>query len=47
MEVRGEADLEEDEMQQDAKKVVYVLHPNCPVENFGVTNAEDAQMMDS
>ena len=35
MEVHGEADLEE-EMQVDGpKRVVYVLHPNCNVENFG------------
>jgi hypothetical protein len=48
MEVRGEADLEEDEeMQVDgAKKVIYVLHPNCPVENF-LGLAEDTQAVDS
>ena len=48
MEVRGEADLEDDEMQQDGeKKVVYVLHPNCPVENFGITAGEETQIVDS
>ena len=48
MEVRGEADLDEDdEMQVDgAKKIVYVLHPNCPVENF-VGLGEDTQVVDS
>lgn len=37
MEVRGEADLEEEEMMQvdGARKVVYVLHPNCNIESLG------------
>jgi len=35
MEVRGEADLEDDEMPIDGpKRVVYVLHPNCNVEGL-------------
>jgi len=48
MEVRGEADLEE-EMQVDGpRKVVYVLHPNCNVENFGGgVAAEETQVVDS
>jgi hypothetical protein len=45
MEVRGEADMEDDdEMQADGqKKVVYVLHPNCNVENFGPLTGEETQ----
>jgi len=49
MEVRGEADLEEEEaMQVDgARKVVYVLHPNCNIEGFGGQSGEATQVVES
>ena len=47
MEVRGDANLEEEDMEIDGpKKVVYVLHPNCNVENFGGLHGEDTQVAD-
>lgn len=43
MEVRGEADLE-DEMPVDGpKRVVYVLHPNCNVESLIGMSGEETQ----
>jgi hypothetical protein len=49
MEVRGEADLEEeDAMQVDgARKVVYVLHPNCNVESLVGQSGEATQVVES
>lgn len=49
MEVRGEADLEEEEgMQVDgARKVVYVLHPNCNIENLAGPPGEATQVVES
>lgn len=35
MEVHGDADLDEEMPVDGAKKIVYVLHPNCNVESFG------------
>jgi hypothetical protein len=49
MEVRGErTDLDDDdEMLVDGqKKVVYVLHPNCNVENFGPAAGDDTQAVE-
>jgi hypothetical protein len=43
MEVRGEADMEEDMQVDGPRKVIYVLHPNCNVENFGLAG-EDTQV---
>lgn len=47
MEVRGEADMDDEEMQVDGpKKIVYVLHPNCNVENFGGGVTEETQVVE-
>jgi hypothetical protein len=46
MEVRGDADLEEEMQVDGAKKIVYVLHPNCNVESFGGMG-EDTQVVGS
>jgi hypothetical protein len=48
MEVRGEAEMSEgEEMQIDGpKKVVYVLHPNCNVENFVGVAGEQTQVVE-
>jgi hypothetical protein len=46
MEVRGEADLEDEAMEVDgARKVVYVLHPNCNIESLG--GQEPTQVVES
>ena len=45
MEVRGEAELEDEMEVDEPKKVVYVLHPNCNVENFGL-GGEETQTID-
>jgi hypothetical protein len=46
MEVRGEANLVDDEMEVDApRKVVYVLHPNCNVEELGTATGEETQVL--
>ena len=49
MEVRGDADLEDDEtMEVDgAQKVVYVLHPNCNIESLGGQTGEATQVVES
>jgi DNA replication licensing factor MCM6 len=45
MEVRGEVD--DDEMEVEGpKKIVYVLHPNCNVENFGVAAGAETQVVE-
>jgi hypothetical protein len=44
MEVRGETNLEDDVMEVDTpKRVVYVLHPNCNVEDLGTATGEETQ----
>lgn len=49
MEVRGDADLEEGEAMQvdEARKVVYVLHPNCNIESLGGQSGEATQVVES
>lgn len=42
MEVRGEID--EDMEVEGPKKIVYVLHPNCNVENFGLAAGPETQV---
>jgi hypothetical protein len=47
MEVHGEASLG-DEMQVDGpRRVVYVLHPNCNVEDLGGLGGQDTQVLQS
>jgi hypothetical protein len=45
MEVHGEADMADDDEMQVAgqRRVVYVLHPNCNVENFGSIPGDETQ----
>ena len=44
MEVRGEADMSDEVQVVGGKTVVYMLHPNCNVENFGGGATEDTQV---
>jgi hypothetical protein len=44
MEVRGEVD--EDMEIEGPKKIVYVLHPNCNVENFGIAMGPETQVVE-
>ena len=47
MEVRGEADIEDEDMQVDgARKIYYVLHPNCNIESLGIATGEETQAVD-
>ena len=48
MEVRGEADLEDDhEMQvEGSKTTVYVLHPNCNVESITGVSEQETQVVE-
>jgi hypothetical protein len=45
MEVRGEVDDEDMEVE-GPKKIVYVLHPNCNVENFGIAAGAETQVVE-